>query len=81
LPTIRFTKLPRSVWEHLLARAAERQIPLEDLHRLQNWVKTAPEAPAGEWFKDFGSFVLCGLGELPKTVLSKGMAPFGEKLK
>jgi hypothetical protein len=63
-----------------MARVAERRISLEDLHRLQDWIRTAPEAPDGDWFKDFGSFLLCGSGELPKTVLSKGMAPFGENL-
>lgn len=41
------------------------------------WVKTGPHAPDGEWYKDFGSFFLCGSGELPKTVLLKGMIPFG----
>ena len=32
------------------------------------------------WYKDFGSFVLCGTGEYPKTVLKKGMRPFGTPL-
>jgi hypothetical protein len=80
LPKIRFSNLPRPVWKHLLDRVAERQISLEDLRRLQSWVKTAPEAPDGEWYKDFGSFLLCGSGEFPKTVLLKGMAPFGKGL-
>jgi hypothetical protein len=30
-----------------------------------------------DWYKDFGSFIICGSGEFPKTVLEKGMAPFG----
>jgi hypothetical protein len=29
---------------------------------------------------DFGSFVLCGTGEYPKTVLKKGMRAFGKPL-
>jgi hypothetical protein len=56
---------------------ADRQISLADLRRLQDWVKTAPAAPEGDWHKDLGSFILCGSGEFPKTVLSSGMAPFG----
>ncbi len=32
------------------------------------------------WYKDFGSFVLCGTGEYPKTVLKTGMKPFGTPL-
>jgi len=41
---------------------------------------TEPQAPEGDWYKDFGSFVLCGTGEYPKTVLKKGMKPFGTPL-
>jgi hypothetical protein len=81
LPRIRFASLPRPAWEHILARVAERQISIEDLRRLQDWVKTAPEAPDGDWYKDFGSFLLCGSGEFPKTVLIKGMTPFGEPIE
>ncbi len=81
LPKIQFASLPRPVWERLLARVAERQITLEDLARLQAWVKTGPHAPDGEWYKDFGSFFLCGSGELPKTVLLKGMIPFGRDVE
>jgi hypothetical protein len=36
---------------------------------LQDWVNTGPWAPDGEWYKDFGSFVICGSGEFPKTVV------------
>jgi len=77
LPKIRFAELPRELWQHLLARVAERRIPLADLRRLQEWTKSDPWAPDGDWYKDFGSFVLCGSGEYPKTVLVKGMKPFG----
>ncbi len=50
---------------------------MTDLLALQEWVKTGPIAPAGEWYKDFGSFILCGTDQFPKTVLEKGMRPFG----
>jgi hypothetical protein len=39
----------------------------------QNW----PSRSRGDWYKDFGSFILCGTGQFPKTVLEKGMKPFG----
>lgn len=80
LPKIRFTNLPRAVWQHILDRVEERQIPLADLQRLQTWVRSHPEAPAGDWYKDFGSFKLCGTGELPKTVLLRDMKPYGERI-
>ena len=77
MPKIRFDHLPPPVWEHLLARVAERKISLQDLERLQEWVRTAPAAPDGDRYKDFGPFILCGSGKFPKTVLAKGMKPFG----
>jgi hypothetical protein len=40
------------VWEHILARAAERQISLGDLARLHEWVNGSPEAPEGDWYPE-----------------------------
>jgi hypothetical protein len=81
LPKIRFSDLPRGIWQHLLERVGQREISLVDLRRLQEWVKSGPWAPEGDWYKDFGSFKLCGSGEFPKTVLSKSMKPFGQKIE
>ena len=68
------------MWHHILQRVDERKIPLADLQRLQAWVKDNPFAPDGDWYKDFGSFKICGSGEFPKTLLTKGMKAFGEKI-
>lgn len=65
---------------HLLERISQRTIKYADLVRLQQWVASEPAAPDGNWHKDFGSFRLCGTGELPKTVLIAGMKPFGEEI-
>jgi len=73
--------LPRPVWEHILARVEQRQISLQDLRRLQEWVNADPLAPEGDWYKDFGSFLICGTSEFPKTVLIKGMVPFGTRIE
>ena len=81
LPKIRFSDLPRGLWQHLLDRVEERQITLGDLRRLQQWVKSEPFAPDGDWYKDFGSFKLCGSNEYPKTILTKGMAAFGKRIE
>jgi hypothetical protein len=48
---------------------------------LQAWVRSQPEAPNGDWFKDFGSFKLCGTAEYPKTVLTGRMKPFGDEIE
>jgi hypothetical protein len=81
LPKIRFADLAGALWQHILERVEERQIPLNDLRSLQAWVKSEPHAPDGDWYKDFGSFKLCGSGEYPKTVLVKGMKPYGEEIE
>ena len=81
MPKIRFSDLPLGLWRHLLERVQEREIALGDLGRLQEWVKSEPFAPDGDWYKDFGSFKLCGSGEYPKTVLTKGMAAFGKRIE
>jgi hypothetical protein len=39
-----------------------------------------PDVPDGPWYKDFGSFKLCGEGRYPKTFLLQGQAAKGEKL-
>ena len=44
-------------------------------------MKEEPNAPEGDWYKDFGSFKLCGSGEYPTTFLTKGMKPYGEKIE
>jgi hypothetical protein len=65
----------------LLSRVAERRVSPGDLERLQDWVRTEPHAPEGDWYKDFGSFCICGSGEYPKAVLAKDMTPFGEPIE
>jgi hypothetical protein len=81
LPKIRFSNLPRGIWQHLLERVDQRQVSMDDLRSLQAWVKSEPWAPDGDWFKDFGSFMLCGSGEYRKTVLARGMKPYGTAIK
>ncbi len=58
--------------QHLFDRVADRQIPAEDLYKLELWRESEPEAPDGPWYKDFGSFKICGEGEFPRTSLLKG---------
>jgi hypothetical protein len=58
----------------------DRNISLDDLNSLRVWLETRPNVPEGRWFKDFGSFKLCGEGKYPKTFLLAGHAATGEKL-
>ena len=80
MPKIRWTDLPPSLRQHLFDRVADRQIPAEDLYKLKLWRESEPEAPPGPWYKDFGSFKICGDGDLPKTFLLKGQAAKGKAL-
>jgi hypothetical protein len=81
LPKIRFSELPQALWQHLLGRVRQREISLDDLRQLQRWAKSEPQAPDGEWYKDFGSFKLCGAGPYPKTVLTRNMKAYGAEIK
>ena len=80
MPKIEWTKLPAALRDHLFDRLAERKITAEDLYQLKLWRDTEPEAPEGLWFKDFGSFKICGEGRFPKTFLLRGQAARGKAL-
>src|ERR1035437_4520102 len=45
---------------------------------LRLWIDSKPEAPDDDWYKDFGSFKICGKGALPKTFLLSGQAAKGK---
>ncbi|HWE07296.1 MAG TPA: hypothetical protein VG274_11345 [Rhizomicrobium sp.] len=53
---------------------------MADLNQLRLWIDSHPEVPTGEWYKDFGTFKICGEGALPKTFLLRGQAAHGEKI-
>jgi hypothetical protein len=58
----------------------ERSIGVEDLNRLRLWLESKPDVPEGPWYKDFGTFKLCGEGRYPKTFLLSGQAAKGQQL-
>lgn len=75
-----WSRLPPAVREHLIERMRDRRISLNDLNQLRLWVESKPEVPEGLWYKDFGSFKLCGEGTYPRTFLLAGQVARGEKL-
>lgn len=75
-----WSEMPAAVRRHLLQRMHDRQIGLEDLNRLRLWIESRPQVPDGDWYKDFGSFKLCGRGEFPKTFLTPGQVATGDPL-
>jgi hypothetical protein len=80
MPKLQWEHLPREKWVHLRDRAKERKISWEDLLALAEWKEQDPDVPDGEWYKDFGSFKLCGKGNFPSTFLLRGQAARGKKL-
>jgi hypothetical protein len=68
------------VRQHLIDRMRGREISIADLNQLRLWVDSNPEVPEGDWYKDFGSFKICGKGSLPKTFLLRRQAPKGEEI-
>jgi hypothetical protein len=80
MPKIRWTDLPPALRDHLFERLRERKITAADLYQLKLWRESEPVAPDGLWYKDFGTFKICGEGELPKTFLLAGQPAKGTKL-
>jgi hypothetical protein len=75
-----WSRLPGAIRDHLVERMHDRNVGLEDLNRLRMWIESKPNVPEGLWFKDFGSFKLCGEGKYPKTFLTAGQSAKGEKV-
>jgi hypothetical protein len=80
MPKIQWTNLPPALRDHLFHRLRKRAITVEDLYQLKLWRESEPEAPEGLWYKDFGSFKICGEGRYPKTFLLPGQPARGVKL-
>jgi hypothetical protein len=62
-----------------LARTRKRASE-NDLFELAEWKMEDPAVPDGDWYKDFGSFKLCGTGKFPSTFLLAGRAARGKRL-
>ena len=80
MPKIEWSGLPTALRNHLFERLRDRKITADDLYQLKLWRESEPDAPEGLWFKDFGSFKVCGEGRYPKTFLLRGHAARGKKL-
>ena len=75
-----WANFPKKLRQHLIQRMADRSITIEDLNQLRLWVESNPEVPEGEWYKDFGSFKVCGEGPYPKTFLLSGQPARGTRI-
>ena len=73
-------RFPPRIRQHLIDRMRDRAISVSDLNQLRVWSESKPEVPDGAWYKDFGSFKICGHGSYPKTFLLRGQTAKGESL-
>ncbi len=75
-----WSRLPQAIRDHLIERMRDRRISLDDLNQVRLWIETKPNVPEGPWYKDFGSFKVCGEGALPKKFLLAGQVAKGQNL-
>ncbi len=68
-----WSRLPQTIRDHLVERMRDRKISLADLNQLRIWIDSKPDVPEGAWYKDFGSFKICGF-------LLAGQTASGRKL-
>jgi hypothetical protein len=71
-------KLSAPVRRHLMERMRDRAISIADLNQLRLWIESLPEVPEGDWYKDFGSFKLCGRGSFPSLDILLRYRAIGE---
>jgi hypothetical protein len=77
---VTWSQMPEALRQHLDERLSDRGITVDDLKKLQFWVASRPDVPDDHWYKDFGSFILCGTAEFPKTFLRPSQTPWGTPL-
>ena len=77
---LKWRELPPEVRRHLVERLGDRRITEKDLFKLKLWLESSPEIPAGEWYKEFGSFKLAGRGPLALTFLSPDQFGYGTEI-
>lgn len=81
MPQIKsWDKLPSGIRQHLVDRMRDRNISIADLDKLRVGIESNPIVPEGKWYKDFGSFKICGEGSYPKTFLLSGQLVKGESV-
>jgi len=80
MPKIQWTGLPPALRDHLFDRLRERNISAEDVYQLKMRRESEPDALDGLWYKDFGSFKICGEGKYPKNFILSREPAKGQKL-
>jgi hypothetical protein len=81
VPRIEFANLPLEIARHFRRKRRHRKLSETQLQQVIDWILFGdPQAPEGDWYKNFGTFYLCGTGRYPKTVLDRNMKPYGQEI-
>src|SRR6266404_1472400 len=56
----------------------DRAISISDLNQLRLWIDSKPEVPAGDWYKDFGSFKISSRNSTTHGLTAKSIVLPGE---
>lgn len=80
MPKVQRKNVPQPLLDHLLDRVRSREVAVDDLEAVAEWLDTDPEVPIGDWYKRFPSMIICGRGALVKTFLSADQSPLGVEL-
>jgi len=81
MPKIQRRNVPRAVIEHLVRRVRERHVPIDELQAFAKWLDTNPTVPIGPWFRRFPKIIVCGEGQLVKTILEDGHTAVGTEVE
>lgn len=80
MPRVRREGLPFALLRHLRDRVKQREICSDQLEFFARWLDENPEVPSGRWFKRFPGMIVCGEGDLVKTILRIGQVAEGEEV-
>jgi len=80
MPKVRRERVPPALMLHLLDRVRQREVTIQQLELLADWLKSEPDVPASRWFKRFPEMTICGDGELITTFLRIGQIADGEEV-
>jgi len=81
MPKVRRRNVPPAVIAHLVRRVRERYVPHQDLQSLGAWLDADPTVPTGPWFKRFARIIVCGEGDLVKTILEDTHTAVGTEVE
>jgi hypothetical protein len=85
-PPKKTTKINWSLVNHekfndrILEKSRAKTATSDQVDTFIAWKDENHDVPMGDWYADFGGFIIAGKGPKPSTPLADGMAPHGERV-